>query len=323
MNKIPAAKKTFIKKKTAAKPNFYKKSNLLQRIKSRKGLMIMLAIGMTWYLIFQYYPMTKIYWAFTNLGMVPPSKISFIGFQNFVRLFSTTQFLRSLWNTFYISFLKILIGFPLPIIFALLLNEMQISFIKRSIQTIIYVPHFLSWVVIGSIWYIMLSPINSPNAEIAGLFGVEPVYWWATDKYIRGLLVASDIWRNAGYGTIVYLASIMSINPNLYEAAIIDGANRWQQTWNITIAGIRSVIIILLILRVGKVLNLFQQVFVLTTPIVRGPSDVLMTYAYRTGIQQMQTGYAMGVSLFKAAIGLSLVLLTNWLAKKIKEEGVF
>ena len=224
---------------------------------------------------------------------------------------------------FFISFVKILAGFPVPIVFALLLNEMRISSVKRTIQTIIYVPHFLSWVVVGAIWYIVLAPANSPNAELAQLFGIKPIYWWASDRYIRGLLVTTDIWRNAGYGTIIYLASMMAIHPSLFEAAIMDGANRWQQTWHITLAGIRSVIVILLILRLGKVLNLFKQVFVLTTPIVREPSDVLMTYAYRTGIQQMQVGYAMAVSLFKAAIGLSLVLISNWLAKKTKEEGVF
>jgi putative aldouronate transport system permease protein len=299
------------------------RKKLWQRVKVRRGLMVMLAIGMAWYLIFEFYPMIKIYWAFTNIGQVAPSKVSFVGLANFIKLFSMAQFRRALWNTFYISFLKIVVGFPVPIIYALLLNEMRISFAKRSIQTIIYVPHFLSWVVIGAIWYIILSPANSPNAQLFELLGRKPIFWWASDRYIRGLLVATDIWRNAGYGTIIYLASIMSIDPNLYEAALIDGANRWQQTWHVTLSGIKQVIIILLILRIGKILNLFKQVFVLTTPIVRGPSDVLMTYAYRTGIQQMQIGYAMAVSLFKAAVGLSLVLLSNWIAKKFKEEGVF
>jgi putative aldouronate transport system permease protein len=299
------------------------RNKFLARIKIRKGLVIMLVIGMAWYLVFEFYPMIKVYWAFTNIGQVAPSKVSFIGLANFAKLFSMTQFRRALWNTFYISFLKIVIGFPVPIIYALLLNEMRFSFAKRSIQTIIYVPHFLSWVVIGAIWYIILSPASSPNAQFFEFLGRKPIFWWASDRYIRGLLVATDIWRNAGYGTIIYLASIMSIDPNLYEAALIDGANRWQQTWHVTLAGIKQVIIILLILRIGKILNLFKQVFVLTTPIVRGPSDVLMTYAYRTGIQQMQIGYAMAVSLFKAAVGLSLVLLSNWIAKKIKEEGVF
>jgi len=283
----------------------------------------MLIIGMTWYVIFEFYPMTKVFWAFTNIGQVAPSKISFVGFANFSRLLSTAQFRRSFWNTVYISFLKILIGFPVPIIFALLLNEMRNILLKRSIQTIIYLPHFLSWVVIGAIWYIILSPAKSPNAQLAEWLGKTPTYWWATDKYIRGLLVATDIWRNAGYGTIIYLASIMAIDPNQYEAAIIDGANRWKQTWHITIPSIRSVIVILLILKIGKVLDVFKQVFVLTTPIVRESGDVLMTYAYRTGISQMQIGYAMAVSLFKAVIGLSLVILSNRLAKKFKEEGVF
>ena len=294
-----------------------------KRLKMNRGLLFMLVIGMTWYVIFEFYPMTKVFWAFTNIGQVAPSKISFVGLANFARLFGTAQFRRSLWNTFYISFLKIVVGFPVPIIFALLLNEMRISLLKRTIQTIIYVPHFLSWVVVGAIWYIMLAPVNSPNAQMAEWLGVDPIYWWATDKYIRGLLVATDIWRDSGYGTIIYLASIMAIDPNQYEASIIDGANRWQQTWHVTLAGIRSVIVILLILRIGKVLDLFKQVFVLTTPIVRDSSDVLMTYAYRTGIRQMQIAYAMTVSLFKAAIGLSLVMLSNWLAKKSKEEGVF
>ena len=283
----------------------------------------MLAIGMAWYAVFEFLPMLKVAWAFTNIGQVAPSKVRFVGVANFARLFGTAQFRRALWNTFYISFLKIVVGFPIPIVFALLLSEMRLSWAKRAIQTVIYVPHFLSWVVIGAIWYIILAPADSPNAQLFELMGRRPIYWWASDRYIRGLLVATDIWRNAGYGTIIYLASIVALDPNLYEAAVIDGANRWQQTWHVTLAGIKQVIIILLILRIGKVLDLFKQVFVLTTPIVRGPSDVLMTYAYRTGIQQVQIGYAMAVSLFKAAVGLSLVLLSNWLAKQAKEEGVF
>jgi putative aldouronate transport system permease protein len=298
-------------------------SRLWHRITTRKGLIVMLAVGMAWYALFEFLPMTKVFWAFTNFGRVAPSKVSWIGLENFARLFGTAQFRRALANTFIISFQKIVVGFPIPIIFALLLNEMRVSLVKRSIQTIIYVPHFLSWVVVGAVWYIILAPTSSPNAQLFQLLGVKPIYWWASDRYIRGLLVATDIWRNAGYGTIIYLASIMAIDPNLYEAAYIDGANRWQQTWHITLAGIKSVIVILLILRIGRVLNLFKQVFVLTTPIVRTPSDVLMTYAYRTGIQEMQVGYAMAVSVFKAAVGLSLVLLSNWLAKQIKEEGVF
>lgn len=296
---------------------------LRERMRMRGGMMVMLAIGLAWYALFSYYPMTKVYWAFTNIGQVAPSKITFVGLANFARLFGMAQFRRALFNTFYISFLKLLVGFPVPVVFALLLNEMRISSLKRSIQTIIYVPHFLSWVVIGAIWYITLSPQNSPSAQLAEWLGRTPVFWWASDRYIRGLLVATDVWRNAGYGTIVFLAAIMSIDPNLYEAAVIDGANRWQQTWHITVAGIRTVVVIMFILQIGKVLDLFKQVFVLTTPIVREPSDVLMTYAYRTGIQQMQIGYAMAVSLFKAGVDLTFVLLTNWLARRIKEEGVF
>ncbi len=302
-----------------------KMRQLLHRLKTRKEILIMLSIGLFWFLLFAYYPMLKVYWAFTNIGQVPPDQISFVGFANFAKLFQTRQFLRSLFNTVYISFLQIVFGFPVPIILALLLNEMRLIFVKRSIQTVIYLPHFLSWVVVGAIWYIILSPVNSPNAQIAAIFGERPIFWWAQEQYIRGLLVFTNIWRGAGFGTVIYLASLSSIDPNLYEAAYIDGSNRWQQTWHVTLPGIRAVIVILFILNIGKILNIFQQVFVLTTPIVRDTSDVLMTYTYRIGIQKIQFGLAMAVSIFKALVGLVLVAFTNHLAKKVSsgELGIY
>ena len=298
------------------------KGRLISHWRARRGLLTMLALGMAWYALFEFVPLTKVYWAFTNIGQVPPSQVEFVGWANFVQLFATAQFRRAIGNTIIISFLQILVGFPVPIILALLLNEMRHALVKRSIQTVIYLPHFLSWVVVGSIWYIMLSPIRSPNAQLFELLDRDPVFWWASARYIRGLLVATDIWRDAGYGTIIYLASIAAVDQNLYEAARIDGANGWQQAWHVTLASIRSVIIILLILKSGRVLNIFKQVFVLTTPIVRGPSDVLMTYAYRTGIQQGQIAYSMAVSLFKAIVGIALVLVTNAMARRVNEEGV-
>lgn len=297
-------------------------SRFRSQLYAKRGLLTMLALGMAWYAVFEFVPLTKVYWAFTNIGQVPPSQVEFVGWANFVQLFGTAQFRRAIGNTIAISFLQILVGFPIPIILALLLNEMRQAFVKRSIQTIIYLPHFLSWVVVGSIWYIMLSPIRSPNAQLFALLDRDPVFWWASARHIRGLLVATDVWRDAGYGTIIYLASISAVDQNLYEAARIDGANGWQQAWHVTLASIRSVIVILLILKSGRILNIFKQVFVLTTPIVRSPSDVLMTYAYRTGIQQGQIAYAMAVSLFKAVVGILLVLMTNALARRVDEEGV-
>jgi putative aldouronate transport system permease protein len=298
---------------------------LLERLKTRKGMLVMLAIGLLWYLVFDYYPMLKVTWAFTNIGMVPLDQVRFVGFGNFARLLGTTQFLRSFFNTIYISVLQLVFGFPIPIILALLLNEMRITPIKRTIQTIIYLPHFLSWVVVGAVWYIILSPMESPNAQIAALIGQKPIYWWADERYIRGLLVFTDIWRGAGFGTVVYLATLSGIDLYLYEAATIDGAGRWKQTWHITLPGIRSVIVILLILALGRILDIFQQVFVLTTPVVREPSDVLMTYAYRVGIQKLQFGAAMAVSVLRAVFGLVLVTSTNAFARKVSdgELGIF
>lgn len=189
---------------------------LLERLKTRKGMLVMLAIGLIWYLVFDYYPMLKVTWAFTNIGMVPLDQVRFVGFDNFAKLFGTSQFLRSFFNTIYISLLQLVFGFPVPIILALLLNEMRIAPIKRTIQTIIYLPHFLSWVVVGAIWYIILSPMESPNAQIAALLGRKPTYWWADERYIRGLLVFTDIWRGAGFGTVVYLATLAGIDLALY-----------------------------------------------------------------------------------------------------------
>jgi len=267
--------------------------------------------------------MLKVRWAFTNFGEVPPSKVSYIGFDNFIRLVSSSSFVNAFRNTIIISMQKLIFGFPIPIIIALFLNEINATWYKKSVQTIIYFPHFLSWVVIGSVWFLILAPQNSINAQVAEMLGREPVYWFASKKYIRPLLVLTDIWAGAGYSAIVYLAAITSIDPSLYEAAIIDGANKMQQLWHITISSIRSTIIIMLIFQLGKILNIFEQVLVMASPVVFETADVVQTYAYRTGINDMKIGYGMAVSVFKAVISFVLVIITNRIAKSFDEEGVF
>jgi putative aldouronate transport system permease protein len=209
-----------------------------------------------------------------------------------------------------------------PVI-ALLLNEIGVGWYKKGVQTIIYFPHFLSWVVIASIWFKVLAPQNSVNAEVATWLGLEPTYFFASPRHIRWILVMSDIWQGAGYGAIVYLAALTAISPDLYEAAIVDGANKARQIWHITLPGIRSTIVIMLILKVGDILDIFEQVLIMCKPIVRDVTDVIDLYAYRTGISQMEIGYAMAVSLFKAVIALVLVIATNRAARALGEEGVF
>ncbi len=156
---------------------------------------------------------------------------------------------------------------------------------KKTIQTIIYFPHFLSWVVIGSIWFLLLAPTRSVNSQIAELFGVETIYWFAKSGYIRGLLVYTNIWQGAGYSAIVYLAALSAVDPTLYEAAVVDGAGKFRQLWHVTLPGIRSTIVILFILSIGRIFNVFTQVIVMANEVVMDKADVIMTYAYRTGIE--------------------------------------
>jgi len=290
--------------------------------KQRQLFMIML-IPLAFYILFEYVPLTKIPWAFTNYGEVPVSKVEFVGIANFRKLMGSASFRNAFMNTIIISGLKLLFGFPIPIIIALMLNEIRVKLFKNTVQTIIYFPHFLSWVVIGSIWFVILAPQDSINAQLAQLIGVEPIYWFASKEHIRSLLVLTDIWAGAGYSAIVYLAAITSVDPALYEAARMDGANKLQQIWHITIANIRPTIVTMLIFQLGKILNIFDQVLVMAQPVVYETADVIQTFAYRTGISDMKVGYGMAVSLFKAVISFGLVLITNHLAKKIDDQGIF
>ena len=299
------------------------KRNTLKKIKQQKELLLILVIPLALYIFFSYVPYWQIKWAFTNFGKVPLSKVGYIGFANFERLLRTSRFWNAFINTVVISIYNLIIGFPIPIIFALLLNEMYVKRFKKTVQTIIYFPHFLSWVVIGSIWFLLLAPTRSVNEQISSFFGVDPVYWFARSDYIRMLLVYTNIWQGAGYSAIVYLAALSAVDPTLYEAAVVDGAGKFRQLWHVTLPGIRSTIVILFILRMGKIFNIFTQVIVMANEVVMDKADVIMTYAYRTGIQNMDVGYSMATSLFKAVITFTLVMLTNALSKKLGEEGVY
>lgn len=300
-----------------------KSKGFLRKIYKQRQLFLILLIPLLFYILFEYVPMLKVRWAFTNFGEVPKSQVEFIGFDNFVKLLGSASFMNAFKNTIIISAMKLIIGFPIPIVLALMLNEITSKHYKKTVQTVIYFPHFLSWVVIGSIWFLLLAPQNSVNAQIAELMGKDPTYWFASKEHIRMLLVLSDIWAGAGYSAIVYLAAMTSIDPSLYEAAKIDGAGKFMQIWNITIAMIKPTIVVMLIFQLGKILNIFDQVLVMASPVVYETADVIQTFAYRTGVSEMKVGYGMAVSMFKAVISFGLVLITNHIAKKINEEGVF
>ena len=326
MRDILSTKKLGIRQVNAHLPlvsEAHHRQQLWRTFVKQRGLFVMMVVPAVVFVLFHYVPFLKVTWAFTNFGEVPPDQVSFIGWANFAKLFRLSVFRRAFANTLIINGMKLLLYFPFPILIALLLNEITVGWYKKGVQTIIYFPHFLSWVVIASIWFKILAPQNSINAQVAAFFGQDPTYFFASTKHIRWLLVASDIWQGAGYGAIVYLAALTAISPDLYEAAIVDGASKFRQIWHITLPSIRSTIVIMLILRVGNMLEIFEQVLIMCKPIVRDVTDVIDLYAYRTGIADMQMSYAMAVSVFKAVICLVLVLATNRAARALGEEGVF
>lgn len=247
-----------------------------------------------------------------------------VGFEHFVKMFSHYDFIRILKNTLILGVYDILIAFPAPIILALLLNEVRISIFKRTIQTIIYAPHFLSWIIISGIFIGILSPSTGLVNKALMLFGVEPIYFMGENSYIRSILVGSGLWRDVGYGTIIYMAALAGINPDLYEAAEMDGAGRWKQTLSITIPSLMPVIIVLLLLKIGEFMDYgFERVFVFQNSLNLTNSEILDTFIYKAGLQQMQFSYATAMGLFKSVVGLVLLYIANYTSRKATGESLF
>jgi putative aldouronate transport system permease protein len=242
----------------------------------------------------------------------------------FKELFSLPTFLTVFRNTVIISGLKFIFGFPAPIIFALLLNEMRQQKPKRIFQTISYLPHFVSWVILGGIFVQLLAPDSGPLNALIKSLGGKPIYFLANPHWFRPVLVVTQIWKSIGWGTIVYLASLSSIDPNLYEAAAIDGARRWRTMRSITIPSLAPIITVMLILGTGEILTgNFDQVFNLYNPAVYQVGDVMSTYLYRQGLQNLQYSLATAVGLFQNIIAFTLLLSSNAIAKRINEYGIW
>jgi len=294
-------------------------------INKKKYLYLLLIPGVVYFFIFNYIPMYGVIIAFKDFNFAKGIlQSSWIGFDNFKYMFGLSDFYNVFWNSFYLSLLRLVFGFPFPIILALFLNEMRNRAYQRVTQTIIYLPHFISWVVIGGI----LVNFLSPSWGIVNIFlkqiGIEPVFFLADHAYFRPIVILSSIWKDSGWESIIYLAAIMGINTELYEAASIDGASRMQRLRYITIPGIKSTIIILLILRLGHIMsNGFEQIFVLQNPMNLEVSEVFETYAYRVGILGARFSFGTTVGLFTSVIGLIFLLASNRIAKWMKEDGIW
>jgi putative aldouronate transport system permease protein len=247
-----------------------------------------------------------------------------VGFENFKYLFNLDAFYDVLGNSLLLSLLKLVIYFPIPIILTMALNEIPFIKYKRFSQTMLYLPYFISWVVIGGILVNLLSPSWGIINSAIRAFGGEPVFFLGNAKYFRGIAVISHIWKNAGWDTIIYLAAITSINQELYQAATVDGASRLQQIWHITLPGIKSTIMILLLLTIGNIMNNgFEQIYMLQNASNLAVSEVFETYTYKLGIINGRFSFATTVGLFSSVVGFILLMIANAGARLMGEEGIF
>ncbi|NDL60753.1 ABC transporter permease subunit [Phytoactinopolyspora sp. XMNu-373] len=247
-----------------------------------------------------------------------------VGLKHFEALFSSPDFPRVLGNTLILAALHVVFVFPAPIIVALLLNELRLSVLKRAIQSSIYIPHFLSWTIVASLTYLLFAMDIGPATQLLNTITGERLDVLSDPDWFRPLIIMQTLWKATGWGTIIYLAALASVDPNLYEAARIDGANRWQQMWHITLPAIRSTVVVMAILTAGNLLDTgFEQIYLMTNALNRSVAEVFDTYVYFMGITQGAYSYSTAVGLFKAVVGIILIFGANWLARRFKQNGLF
>ncbi|AEI42349.1 ABC transporter permease [Paenibacillus mucilaginosus] len=308
----------------SAKPSAWRSSSLYGYWKHRY-LTLLLLPAIIYFIVFHYVPIYGIQIAFKQYRFMDGiSGSPWVGLEHFRYLFSLDSFWLVLRNTLILSLLKFAAGFPAPILFAVLLNELRSLLFQRLVQTVTFFPHFISWVIMAGVLIQFLSPSIGPVNHLLKLLGFSPVFFVGDPDWFRWVLVFSDVWKDLGWGAIVYLAAIAGINPELYEVAKVDGAGRLQRMLHITLPGIAPVVTVMLILSVGKLIqDDFDQVFNLLNPAVYQVGDVLSTYTYRSGVEQLKYSFATAVGLFKNVISLLLVLGANWAANRFNRSGLW
>ena len=296
---------------------------MLAKFKKQWQYHLMLLPGVLLVLIFSYIPLYGVIIAFQNYNPGMGFSSPWVGLKNFQYLFSQPAFLRTIWNTFYIAFFKLIGGIVVPVVFALLLNELISNKLKRIFQTLIYIPNFLSWVIMAGVMMDLLAKNGAFN-ELLTAIGFPVINFLGSPKVFPWTMIISDIWKGFGFGTVVYLAALTSIDPGLYESALLDGATRWQQIRYITIPLLMPTIILMTVLALGSVLNAgFDQIFNLDSPIVYETGDIIDTYVYRLGIQQAQYSVGAAIGLFKSVVSCIMVGLSYILADKLAGYRIF
>lgn len=303
-----------------------KSNSLGKRIFRQRYLLFMALPAVIWMIIFNYIPMYGIIIAFKQYRIIKPiSAAPWVGLDHFKELFTEGDFTKVMKNTLGMGFLKLFVGFPLPIIFALFLNELKNIHFKKAVQTISYLPHFLSWVVLGGIMMNWLGDVGIINDLLMKLNIIDkPRFFMAESQSFWGIVVISDIWKELGWGAIIYLAAMSGISPALYEAATVDGANRWHKMLHITLPSIMPTISILLILAISGILTTnFDQILVLRNALNQSASDVIDIFVYRVGFRMNRFSYAQAISLFKSIVALLLLLGANQFSKKTQGYSLF
>lgn len=301
------------------------KRTLFKKIWIYRWMYVMFLPVIAYYVIFHYAPMYGVTIAFKDYNMFQGVlKSPWVGLDNFKRIFSTSDFYVVLKNTLSLNLLSLILGFPGPIILAVLLNEIGNIKFKKVTQLVVYLPHFLSWVVVANIFIPMLSPNTGFINSIITYFGGDPIYFLGNKAWWIAIYVLTGIWKELGWGAIVYLAALTGIDQELYNAAKIDGANRWKQCLNITLPGIAPTISVLLILRLGGIMSIgFDQPFLLGNNVVIGVSDVISTYVYRIGLQAGDISRSTAIGFFQSVVCLVTLMFSNYLSKKISDQGIF
>lgn len=288
-------------------------------------LHLMLVPSIALVLVYSYGPMVGLVMAFQRY--IPARGISgsqWVGMRNFNFIFNLPDFYQILWNTTFIAFMKIATGLFVPVVIALLLNEIGREWYKRVIQTLVYLPHFLSWTILGGILIDLLSPSSGIINQFLRVLGFEPIYFLGDARWFPYVLVISHIWKEFGFSTIIYLAALTSISPALYEAAVVDGAGHLQKAWYITLPGMRAIIILLATLSLGQILNAgFEQVFNLYSPQVYQTGDIIDTFVYRMGLIEAQYSPATAIGLFKSVVSLVFMTTTYYLAYRFANYRIF
>ena len=276
-------------------------------------------------LIYNYGSMLGVVIAFEKF--IPPKGIfgsQWVGLANFQNLFSMPGIWQIIRNTVTISLFKMIGGILVPVVFALLLNELSLLPLKRTYQTMVYLPNFLSWIILAGIFHDVLSPSSGVVNQLLGKLGIEPIFFLGNPAWFPGTMVVTDIWKGFGFGSVIYLSALTSIDPALYESAMIDGAGRWKQTLHITLPGIQSIVILMTVLSMGSILNGgFDQIYNMYSPAVMETGDILDTFVFRLGILQTQYALSTAAGLFKSLVSLVFILISYWLADRFAGYRVF